>query len=122
VKTLINSKQKENKSLQDYTKCFKVANNVLISHIGDLIELTKYMKGMTGYISSDPDAINKCQEKAYQQLLAFIYLDNADKAKYGSLIVGLQTQQLLRNNQYPMTITKANNVLSEHKFDNANVR
>ena len=121
VKTLINSKQKKNESLQNYTKCFKTANDVLISHIGGPIELTKYMKGMTGYNSSNPDAIDNCQEKAYQQLLAFIYLNNADKAKYGSLILGLQTQQSLGNNQYPMTITEANNVLSEHKFVNTNM-
>jgi hypothetical protein len=30
----------------------------------------------------------------------------------------LQTQQSLKNNQYPLTITDANNVLSGHIFDN----
>jgi hypothetical protein len=30
---------------------------------------------------------------------------------------GLITQQSLGNNQYPKAITKANNVLSNHKFN-----
>jgi len=46
-------------------------------------------------------------------------MENSDKAKYGSLLNGLQTQQSLGNNQYPMNITEANNVLSSHRFDNA---
>ena len=51
-------------------------------------------------------------------LSAFIYLNNSDRTKYGSLITGLQTQQTLGNNQYPTTITEANNILSSHWFNN----
>jgi hypothetical protein len=36
------------------------------------------------------------------------------------LLTGLQTQQSLKNNQYPLTVTEANNVLSNHRFDNNN--
>jgi hypothetical protein len=46
-----------------------------------------------------------------------MYLSNADKAKYGSILKGLSTQQSLSNDQYPRTITNANNVLSNHPFD-----
>jgi hypothetical protein len=49
--------------------------------------------------------------------LAFSYLDNANKTKNGSLLSTLQTQQSLKNNQYPLTITDVNNVLSGHCFD-----
>ena len=45
-------------------------------------------------------------------------MSNADKAKYGSILKGLSTQQSLSNDQYPRTITNANNVLSNHPFDN----
>ena len=44
-------------------------------------------------------------------------MDNADKAKYGSILTGLNTQQSLGNDQYPTSITESNNVLSNHKFD-----
>ena len=63
--------------------------------------------------------VQKAQEKAFSQFLAYTYLDNADKAKYGTLLTGLHTQTSLKNNQYPKTITEANNVLSNHRFDNA---
>jgi hypothetical protein len=66
---------------------------------------------------NDSKVSGKCQEKAFQQLLAFTYLENSDRTKYGSLLTGLQTQQSLKNNQYPQTITEATNVLSNHRFD-----
>jgi hypothetical protein len=59
----------------------------------------------------------KLREKAYNHFLAYLYLDNADKAKYGSIMTGLKTQQSLGNDQYPRSITESNNVLSNHKFD-----
>ena len=57
------------------------------------------------------------EEDIFEQFLAYLYLDNSDQTKYGSILAGLITQQLLKNDQYPKTITKANNVLSNHKFD-----
>ena len=53
-----------------------------------------------------------------KQFLAYMYLNNADKSKYGSLLKGLSTQQSLNNDQYPKSVTEANNVLSNHPFDN----
>jgi hypothetical protein len=50
-------------------------------------------------------------------LLAFAYLAQASQTKYGLILTGLITQQSLRNEQYPKTITEANNVLSNLKFD-----
>jgi hypothetical protein len=46
-----------------------------------------------------------------------LYLNNADQKKYGSILQGLNTQQSLHNDQYPKTVIDANNVLSNHKFD-----
>jgi hypothetical protein len=34
-------------------------------------------------------------------------------------LTGLITQTSLKHSQYPKTITKASNVLSDHRFDNA---
>ena len=72
---------------------------------------------MKDYDKKDDDKVVLCQEKAFQQLLAYTYLENSDKNKYGSLLTGLQTQQSLKNNQYPKLITEATNVLSNHRFD-----
>jgi hypothetical protein len=48
-----------------------------------------------------------------------VTMNIVNKAKYGSLLTGLQTQQSLKNIQFPKSITEANNVLSNHCFDNA---
>jgi hypothetical protein len=117
LRTLFTLKQKEGESLQDYTKRFKTSRDVLRSHIGGPIILSKYMKTMKDYDEKNAAKVEECKEQAYQQLLAYIYLDNSDKAKYGTLINGLQTQQSLKNNQYPKTVTEANNVLNNHRFD-----
>jgi hypothetical protein len=50
-------------------------------------------------------------------LLAFTYLSHTNQTKYGSVLNGLITQQSLRNNQYPNTISEANYVLSNHRFN-----
>jgi hypothetical protein len=42
---------KERESLQDYIKRFKVANNVLETHLGSPINLTKFITKMNGYFS-----------------------------------------------------------------------
>eukprot|EP00957_Ditylum_brightwellii_P019635 1481425-Ditylum_brightwellii.AAC.1 len=51
--------------------------------------------------------------------MAYLYLENADQGKYGTILTGLNEQQLLKNDQYPKTITETANVLSNHKFDNS---
>ena len=53
--------------------------------------------------------------------MAYVYLENADQAKYGSILSGLNTQNSLRNEQYPKTLIEANNVLSNHEFDKKSV-
>mmetsp|Transcript_10213 Transcript_10213/g.14656 ORF Transcript_10213/g.14656 Transcript_10213/m.14656 type:complete len:92 (+) Transcript_10213:399-674(+) len=57
------------------------------------------------------------QAKASEQFFAYLYLDNSDKNKYGSIIKGLSSQKSLGNDQYPRTIAETNNVLSNHRFD-----
>jgi hypothetical protein len=57
------------------------------------------------------------QQQAFKQMLAFTYLAHVDQTKYRSILTGLITQQSLCNDKYPKTITEANNVLSNHRFD-----
>jgi hypothetical protein len=123
MKTLLNRKHKEGETLQDYTKRFRIAREVLESHIGEPIILTKIVKTIQGYIELpilDVEAGKNCKykENVFEKFLAYLYLENSDQAKYGSILSGLITQQSLKNDQYPKTITEANNMLSNHKFDN----
>ena len=73
---------------------------------------------MKEYSEDDKKKREKCVRDAYNHYMAYVYLQNADQSKYGSILRGLNTQQSLGNNQYPKTITEANNVLSNHRFDN----
>jgi predicted NACHT family NTPase len=74
---------------------------------------------MTGYDKTKTAEIQKFQEQAFNQFIAYTYLDNADKTKYGTLLTGLHTQTSLKNNQYLKTLTEASNVPSNHHYDNA---
>jgi hypothetical protein len=62
--------------------------------------------------------IEECQKTVSKEFLTVLYLKNANQKKYGSILQGLSTQQSLHNHQYQKTVIDANNVLSNHKFDN----
>jgi hypothetical protein len=49
LRTMINLRQRENESLQEYTKRFKTSQEVMKSHLGGCIELPKYMAQMKEY-------------------------------------------------------------------------
>ena len=97
-------------------------SEVLLSVIGAPIILAKLLETTNGYTkvpASDIDiAKNKIlQDQAHKQLLAYIYMENANQAKYGTILSGLDTQNSLGNNQYPRTVSEANSVLSNYQFD-----
>jgi hypothetical protein len=82
--------------------------------------LTKILEADPRYVvEADNDKRKSMENRAFEQLLSYLYLENADQSKYGSLLVGLNTQQSLGNDQYPKSISEANHVLSNHKFDSS---
>jgi hypothetical protein len=83
---LVGLKQKECESLQDCTKQFETSRDVLQLHIGGPLILTKYITTMKEYGKIDATTVMLCAEQAYQQLLANMYLDKSNKAKYETLI------------------------------------
>jgi hypothetical protein len=122
MKNLLSCKQKEGEQLQEYTKRIKTARDVLEQHIGGPIELTRYIKTLEEWDANDETKMKKCYDEACKQFLAFNYLNNCDKSKYGTLLDGFHTQESLGNTQYPTTLTEANNVLSNHRCDNTPTR
>eukprot|EP00957_Ditylum_brightwellii_P208487 15357692-Ditylum_brightwellii.AAC.1 len=113
-----NAKQKENESLQDYTRMFKTSKDILESHLGDPILLEKFVATMDGYDAKNEDSVVLYSRKVSEQLFAYIYLENSDQLKYGTILKGLNKQKSLGNDQYLKSITETNNVLSNHHFDN----
>lgn len=53
-----------------------------------------------------------------EKWFAFVYLENSDQNKYGSLINNLASQKALSHDQYPQTVAKANSMLGTQKLDN----
>ena len=98
-----------------------MAAGVLESHIGCPIYLFKLMTNMKEFDKDDSDSVTKCGKQKHENFLAYVYLENADQSKYGSILSGLATQNSLRNEQYPKTHIEANNVLSNHEFDTKSV-
>ena len=92
---------------------------MLEAQYGGPLAAYKYMEQEEDYDSKDEAAINKCHKKVFEEFLAVLYLKNTNQKKYGSILTGLNTQQTLHNDQYPKTVIDANNVLSNHRFDNA---
>eukprot|EP00957_Ditylum_brightwellii_P119262 9098362-Ditylum_brightwellii.AAC.1 len=58
------AKQKENESLQDFTRRFKISKDILESHIGGPILLEKFVDTMDGYDANDGDSVVLCLRKA----------------------------------------------------------
>jgi hypothetical protein len=118
MKALINLRQRDQESLTDYTRRFKTARDLLVSQLGGPVILSRYVESMEGYNKNDPQEVRKFQEITFEQFLAYAYLANSNKAKYGSLLNNLRQQRSLKHNQYPKFIADASNVLNSHKFDN----
>lgn len=101
MKQLFNIKQKEDEQLTDFTKRFKPAREVMVAQLGGIISLEKFVVEMEDYDENDESIIDMCQREEFAQLMAYIYLENSDKLKYGSLITSLASQFVMNNNQYP---------------------
>ena len=119
MKTVFNTKQREDENLNQYQQCFKTQRDVMSSHIGGPIILTQFIRTMPGYDAADADAVKQCQKDAHAQFLAYIFIENSDNAKYGSLKTVLSTSFALGHNDYPKDLTQAMKVLEQHKHDNA---
>jgi hypothetical protein len=72
---------------------------------------------MMGYDKTNDPKMNELIKNASESLFAYLYLENADQDKYGTILNDLNSQKSLGNDQFPRTIVETNNVLSNHKFD-----
>ena len=70
MRTLLFTKQKEGESLQDYTKRFRVARDVLKSHMGGPIILTKFVEAMDGYNKTNIKLQDKFRKQVFSQFMA----------------------------------------------------
>ena len=60
--------------------------------------------------------------EAFGRWMAYMMIRNSDQAKYGSLLNGMVSQFLMNNNQYPVDIRQAKDILSNHMHDSHKTR
>ena len=86
--------QKENESLSEYTKRFRVAKEIMESHLGEPLSLKKVVVGMKGYVEEKKHPGNmELQQKAADKLYAYLHFKNADQSKYGEVLKNLNYDQ-----------------------------
>ena len=112
------TKQGDEESLHDYTTRFRQVYNDVKQVLGTDF-LSKFVMNTEEFTQCGGDTIKEGEviNNSYDKWTTFIYLDNCDKNKYGSLIRGFKTQYALGNNQYPDTIKKGYDVMCNHKWD-----
>ena len=110
LKNFINLRQQTEEYLVDYTRRFKSARD-------GKLKLQKLAENHEDWDENDEKVKKECYDKVYQAFIANLYLENADRTKYGTLTTGLATQYSLGNDQYPKDLVSATNVLSNHRFD-----
>lgn len=113
MRNLFLIKQRANESLAHYTSRFQNARDIAVSQLGGEIILHRMVD-----TAKDPKNMNGAlQNESWERLMAYIYMDGALKARYGSLMEHLEDQQLLKTNLYPKTIDRAAAVLDAHFWD-----
>ena len=119
MRAMQHTKQKEDENLIDYVTRFKSAKNVLKSHVGSEV-LHKFVEHTKEHWN-EKNLIKKQEMKneSFDKWMACLLMRNSDQKKHGSLLEGLSTQYSMNDNQYPTTITKATDILANHKHDNA---
>ena len=96
IKNYINLKQTDDECLVDYTWRFKLAKKIMESQIGGELELPKLAKLDPKWMEIwDPADLTihnpkECKTRAYQKFTTFLYLENTDRTKYGTLRVPLE--------------------------------
>ena len=81
----------------------------------------KTLNGFKNYLDKEDELLTneQLQKQASNQLASFVYLQNADKPKYGSILKILNDKNSLKNDQHPKKMLDATNVLSNNRYDNA---
>ena len=105
-RNLFSTTQKDQESLQDYARRFKTSEEILKSHMDGPLIIPGAVREHEDYNQHDPNSIIACQDSVYNRFSSYIFLEQADQSKYGSLCTGLSTQHLLQNDQYPKTGNK----------------
>lgn len=104
---LILARQQEGEDLVDYYRRFNNLADILELTFGDLNPV-KIAEKDTDYALNQPKVLAEERKK----LLAFMFMNGADKKVFGYLMKSLKSDYSLNNDQYPETVEDALQVLA----------
>ena len=117
IARLVNIKQGENEQLLDYVKRLRDARDIAVKKIGSEV-LYGYAERQTEYKNLKTEEAKKAyKSNVFEAWMAYLVIHGSDQSKYGSLTRNFTSQYSLGNNQYPVTIETAVDVLQNHRFD-----
>ena len=108
------TKQKD-KELHEYTKIFKSSKEVLKSHLGGPIKLTKLVSSMSMYDSTNDEKNSDLYSEAWERFWAYKYLKNANHGKNGDVLKHLRKREDIGKKEFPKTIVESVNTLNSYK-------
>ena len=110
-------RQYHDEHVNDYIRQFKQLRDTLEELIG--MRLLDYYYDNNDEYKTAPTKKTLAKKNGWDLLMATILVDGSDKDKFGSLKKDLQSQFNRGNDQYPKTVEAAQEILSEHRIDDA---
>ena len=122
-RALVDAKQSHGKDLIDYAKRFKQAKDIFKQTVGDNA-LNSFVENAKEHLieskkgAPDADKLKSIKKGAFNKWMAYQFMSNADKNKYGSLMRKLSADYAAGNADVcPDNMTQAGDVLTNHKWD-----
>lgn len=103
--------QEENEGIVPYANRFKNSVDIMDTIWGPLM-LTNIAEQSVGYTVGERE---KFLKQASDSFLAFVFINGANKKKYGKLIDDLSNAYTLGDNKYPANVAKATELLTGYK-------
>ena len=115
IKNVFTMKQEDNEGLNEFTKRFNNAVDIMETQHGKLA-LLEYLKTRDDFKNAQTgEDKNVIHQKQYQRFVAFAYLKSLNVSKSGKLVEDLGNQYALGTDQFPVTVTKATEAVVAYK-------
>ena len=115
---LLNIRLREKEGLLEYMERFKQEKAIVKSHLGEsfLNEFVEHTDEYKEHVANmEATAAKSLKTKAFETYSTGIFMNGADRARYGDLLDGLSNQYALGNDQYPRTLQAAIDVMRRQK-------
>ena len=118
-KNVVNTKQKDNTNLLEYSKFMKQAKVILEAHVGkdilgNYVENLEYFKNAT-----EAEDKEKIKSEEFNKWMAYLLIANLDQSKYSSLANGLASQYFMKNYQHPKELISAADIVKNNQHNDS---